>query len=289
MVAVVVVAGSAHADRLDDICAKKHCDSPAESAIAQINELPDASPDEAVVVSPTVVAQASIVTDAEQPVVHAPLAATSERPDDPLAADPDDALHFPAHDGIRVGSSLIDGEDNGTTTELLVAGGVHLDRWTLLGEYGLALVHHDGTGAGADVDGMPPPYVTTDGVMHRLGADARYAFLHSKSTPRLSDHGSQGVFDMYLQAGTGVEIIQWDQGGRLVRPDISVAVGMLGAYRSMTQRRQGWFIDFRVQVARRIDRVGAMPTCSAPCTEATPPVAWSDREYLLETGFVFGH
>jgi hypothetical protein len=31
-----------------------------------------------------------------------------------------------------------------------------------------------------------------------------------------------------------------------------------------------------------------MATCSAPCTEATPPVAWSDRSYLLETGFVFG-
>ena len=226
--------------------------------------------------------------DSEEPPAPAPLAVASTPPLDPLAIDHEVGLHWIGHAGLRFGSSRIDGADGGTVTELLLAGGVRLDRLTVLGEYGLSLVHHEATTTEPAADGMPPPFQTTDGVMHRLGVDVRYAFVHGHTIPRYSDHDQQLAGELYVQAGTGVEIIQWDLGGRLVRPDVSVAIGMLGAYRTSAARRQGWFVDLRVQVARRIDRVGAEPTCSAPCTAATPPVAWSDRTYLLETGFVFG-
>ena len=34
---------------------------------------------------------------------------------------------------------------------------------------------------------------------------------------------------------------------------------------------------------------GAAPTCSAPCTEATPPTAWSDRSYMFDAEYAFGN
>ena len=194
--------------------------------------------------------------------------------------------------GLRVGGSRIDGVDGGVVTEILAAAGVHLDRVTLLGEYGLSLVHHDATGnAGRDgtSSGGTDTDQTTGGVMHRLGGVVRYAFWRAKSDVERKDHDQQGVGEFYVQGGGGAEIIHWDLGGRLVRPEASVGIGVLGAHRSSAHRRNGWFAGFKVQVARRIDDDGAAPTCAAPCTTATPPVAWSDRSYLFETGFLFGN
>ena len=227
-------------------------------------------------------------TDAEDP--PPPPHGAPASADQALGVDHERDPHWIGEVGMRIGGSSINGVDNGTVDELLLAGGLHRDRMTLLGEYGASMVQHEATSTSDAVLGTTSavPGVTTKGTMHRFGLDARYAFARTSSTPLVSDHDHQLVGELFVQAGAGLELVQWDLGGRIVRPELSVEVGMLGAYRTSARRRDGWFVALRFQVDRRFDLDGAGATCSAPCTAETPPVAWGDRSYMLETGFVFG-
>jgi hypothetical protein len=284
---------AARADRLDDIIAQinKAGPPPATTAPAYDPPLP---------VHPTV-AQADPSTlqiereDDEAPPVPARIVGTTAASGCAPAAVFPSREHDPAFTGsvgLRYGNLVIDGESAGWFPELVLQGGVHLDRFTVLGEYAGSIVHHDADTEGAlpatsSASTLPVNEQTTDGVMHRLGVYGRYALARGMSQPD-SAGGAQSIAELYLQLGGGMEIIQWDLGGRLVRPEVSAAIGFLAAHRSGPHARHGWFLDARFQVARRIDRDDAAPTCAAPCTEETPPVAWSDRSVLFETGFLFG-
>jgi hypothetical protein len=228
-------------------------------------------------------------TDGEQPC---PAADTAPPRALAQVTDRDERLAWLGGVGMRLGTLKIDGTDSPRAFELVGAGGVRYGRFSVLGEYGVSLVHHDADASGevtAQSAGSEPAYLekTTDGVMHRLGVDARYAFLHGGGHRTYADDGDLAS-ELWVQAGFDEQIIQWDLGGRLVRPELSLAVGGDWAYRTANGRRRGMYADLRLQVSRRIDRDDAGATCAAPCTEATPPVAWSDRAVLVEVGVLFG-
>jgi hypothetical protein len=283
VVACLWCAG-ARADRLDDVIAQIDKAGPPP-------ESPPLTPDD----FPVAPAQ-----PVQQPDTEAPCAPRIVQVRDaPTATRPLVHYHEAERDpawigsvGLRTGPLVIDGVSGHWTTELVLQAGVHLDRFTVLGEYGGSLVHHDGSTEGAvpatsNASTIPNSDQTTDGVMHRLGLYGRYALARGLSHLDAPD-GAQSITELYVQLGGGLEVIQWDLGGRLVRPELSATVGLLGAHRAGAHSRHGMFLDTRFQVARRIDRNDAAPTCSAPCTQETPPVAWSDRSIMLEAGFVFG-
>jgi hypothetical protein len=300
-----LVCASAQADRLDDVIAQINKAGPP--AITSADEARDDSTPPADPPPPVrrVVAQDDDVPartqrrDPDVPIVvgHSVVYPDTPQPD----CTPPVRYHSTERDpawigsvGLRTGPLVIDGVSNaGWTTELVLQAGIHLDRFTVLGEYGGSLVHHDAATEGAlpatSVTSSLPPVndQTTDGIMHRVGLYGRYALARGMSQLD-APNGHQTIGELYVQLGGGMEIIQWDLGGRLVRPELSAAIGLLGAKRSGAHSRHGMFADVRFQVARRIDRDNAEPTCAAPCTQATPPVAWSDRSILLEGGFVFG-
>ncbi len=250
------LAAPAHADAIEDV-------------LRADRATPDA--DYPVVVHGHEVVRSADADEPPPPPCHTPLALVDTPApgiDHTPGVDREVDLHWVGQVGVRIGSSVIDGVAGGVVDELLIGGGVHLDRMTLLGTYGVSLVHHAAaTASGRDGDdgGTAGTTVDTDqstsGVMHRLGAEARYAFWRAKSMPEVHDHDAQGVGEVFVTGGGGAEIIQWDLGGRLVRPEISVGVGILGAVQSSAHRRDGWFADFKVQVARRIDLQDAEPTC----------------------------
>src|ERR1700733_3572820 len=125
--------------------------------------------------------------------------ATAPDPGQALAIDYERDLSWVGEVALRIGGSTINGVDNGTVDELLFAGGLHLDRMTFLGEYGVSMVQHVATSTTDAVLNTTTavPGVTTNGMMHRFGVDARYAFARSSSTPTVADRDHQSVGEMF--------------------------------------------------------------------------------------------
>lgn len=188
--------------------------------------------------------------------------------------------------GVRFGSLRIDGVDADYKVGVVLAGGVHLDRLAVLGEYALAGVAYHGAGGAAAALGSAVPTSDTDGIAHRLGIAARYAIAKASSVAEVGE--PQVIGELWLEAGAGEQLVQWDKGGLLERPEFTLGVGMQTSARTKALHRGGMSISFRVGFARRTDLDGAAATCSAPCTQATPPAAWSDRSYALDLTYVFG-
>jgi hypothetical protein len=165
------------------------------------------------------------------------------------------------------------------------AGGVHRERLALLAEYSLGGIGYHTTLSPQRTDGTAVT-VGSDGLIHRVGAVARWAY--AKAQTDVESGGFQALGDLYVDLGAGVEVIRWDDGGTLVRPDLAFGFGGEFGFRATSHQRGTVAIALRMHVARRSDRDNLAETCSAPCSSPSAPTAWSDRSYMLELGYTFG-
>lgn len=163
--------------------------------------------------------------------------------------------------------------------------GLHRSRLSFLAEYSLGGIGYHTTLSPARSDGSPVT-VGSDGLMHRFGAVVRWAYAKGQSD--VESGGFQGLGDLYVDAGAGVEVIRWDDGGTLVRPDLAFGIGGETGFRVSKTQRGTLAVALRMHVARRDDRDNLAATCAAPCTWPSEPTAWSDRSYMLELGYTFG-
>ena len=185
----------------------------------------------------------------------------------------------------RHGGPSIFGVTSDSKNAFGFAAGIHRSRLSFLAEYSLGGVGYHTTLSPARSDGTPVT-VGSDGLMHRFGAVARWAY--AKGQTDVESDGFQALGDLYVDAGAGVEVIRWDDGGELVRPDLAFGIGGEFGFRASKTQRGTLSIALRMHVARRNDRDNLAETCAAPCTSPTAPTAWSDRSYLLELGYTFG-
>jgi hypothetical protein len=199
------------------------------------------------------------------------------------AIDYEHRVRWQSELALFLGPAPIDHVLASTTPGYTLATGMHLDRLTVLAEYTIAELHYLAPSASASAQGEVI-YADTYGLSHRIGVANRYSFVKLESGEGIS----RWFGELWLEAGTGVQIARWDRGGTFVRPDVSFGIGMQGARRASAARRGGAYVALRVQLARRTD-IDSPPTCSAPCTMASPPASWTDRSALLHVGFLFGN
>ncbi|HTR54037.1 MAG TPA: hypothetical protein VMJ10_25260 [Kofleriaceae bacterium] len=179
-----------------------------------------------------------------------------------------------------------------------VEGGVRLDKLALLGEYQLLGLFDPNDSSRqqpstlpVNVDSAPAPaqaaspmHSTPGGVVHRLGANARYSVGRF-----LVAEGGIGVRgDLWLEGGLGEELIEWSGGGYLHRADVSIGAGAGIRFRG-TQHHAGYQLGVRATFAE--PPAGYMPvttpTCAGPCDAPTIPHAL-DHSILGTFTIVFG-
>jgi hypothetical protein len=200
------------------------------------------------------------------------------------AIDYEHRVRWQAELAVFVGDAPIDHVDASTSPGYSIASGIHDDRITLLGEYTLAEIHYHSPIMEVGALSSPANF-DANGLLHRVGLTGRYAFVKLSSAEGLVRwHG-----DAWLEAGVGEQIARWDRGGTFTRPDLALGIGIQAARRASSASHAGVFVALRFQFGRRTDIDNAPPTCSAPCTMASPPAAWSDRSALLHVGFLFGN
>jgi hypothetical protein len=289
-IAVACVAGTARAGHFDDVI-DHHAARPPPPCQPR--------PDDIVPRCPTQVAASGDVTDDDSPPqpedFDARLARASARAEidretpspPPRDAEPppvivdDDLVHWQGDLALGYGNAVVDGADVDSYPSVAIGGGVRRGRWTALARYTLSAEHYHAPVVDQAAMGPPPPFQDTDGLVHKLGLVGRFSFLHGST-----DEGLLG--DLWLQGDGGEEFTRWDRGGLLARPYVGFGLGFQGGIQSANGRRHSAYLALRVQLARRSDLANAAATCSAPCTEATPPERWSDRSLGLEVGFAWG-
>ena len=266
LIVVATTGSTVHADRLDEVLAAESCSAAPKAGVVQKSDA-------------TTEAQAA---DDEQPVgrlvaVPAPPAVVAYRPPErPLSG-------WERELGARRGSMKLDGVDLDFKGGVFIAGGYRFDRLTVFAEYMLAGVgYHSFT---SEQIGDVVVAGNSDGILHRLGLTTRVAFARGLSGVTPDDTRSYG--ELWLEGGVGEDIISWDNGGVMRRPDVVLGIGVTGALHVL-HRRGGIDLGFRVAFGRRTDLDGAASLCSAPCTQATPPATWGDRSYLFQVGLAFG-
>ncbi|HUJ57453.1 MAG TPA: hypothetical protein VLX92_03145 [Kofleriaceae bacterium] len=275
--ALALAASTARADDLDDAIAKVLCPGPVEHA----NES-DPCDSQEILAKATVAAAATVPThDDEVPPAPPAPPDPSVKPKYELGPGP----HWQRELDARFGSATVDGAPIDYKLGVAIAGGLRFDRLTVLGEYAIAGVGYQGPFDASAARGALPEG-DTDGIMHRFGLTGRVAFARGDTEPSVGNPGVDGT--LWLEAGAGEEIIDWDKGGALHRPDLALGIGVTGGYRTGHGNRGGIVLGFRVLFAERTDLDQTSATCSAPCTEATRPAAWGDRSYLFDLGITFG-
>jgi hypothetical protein len=182
----------------------------------------------------------------------------------------------------RHGGPMVFGTPSDSTNAFGFDAGVHRDRLSFLGEYSLGGIGYHPMVTALRTDGA----IGSDGLIHRFGGVARWAY--AKAATEVEDEGFQVLGDLYVDVGGGIEVIRWDNGGTLVRPDLAFGIGGEWGFRVSPKQRGLVSIALRMHVARRNDRDNAAEVCSAPCSWPTSPTAWSDRSYMLELGYTFG-
>jgi len=218
--------------------------------------------------------------DAETPVASAPQT-EGPAPVPELVLD-DRALRWQGEVavGTNLESAVVDGTNVSSWPSLTFGGGLASGRLVALASYTVTAEHYPGSTSTALASTAQPTFEDTDGIVHRLGLAGRYSILHGVSGGVLGD--------LWVQGDGGEEFTRWDRGGLLERPYFGIGLGWQGGIASSAHRRHALYIAVRVQVARRSDLDDALATCSAPCTEATPPERWADRSLELRVGFVWG-
>ncbi len=195
--------------------------------------------------------------------------------------DPVDSPHWRLEGalGMRMGSFFADGKDTGIDVPGYVLLGARHGRWFLAAEHDLMTVVYPVPAQPSLVArGGVPETGDGRGLMHRLGANARWAFGHVNDD-------SDGLFaDLYAEAGAGVEAWDWDAGGVWWRPDFSFGLGTELLH--FGQSHGGMTFGLRFTLAPR-DNVATSSQCGGPCTYPTPPTG-IDRSVMFDMGLVFG-
>ena len=193
---------------------------------------------------------------------------------------PPDLLHghrrLAAGAGLRVGTFLVNNVDTGTNLQAHLDLGVRKRRWWLAAEYALMSVTLPGDRLATRGIASAPEDV--DGLVHRFGAFVRY----SVSRLGCRDAG----FDVYVEAGAGIQHLRWDAGGAWTRPDLSLGFGF-GGWFAGDHEHAGVTVGLRVTLAPRNDVEHAPATCAGPCDHATPPTG-VDRSFLFDVTIPFG-
>ncbi|HEY3801966.1 MAG TPA: hypothetical protein VGL61_05135 [Kofleriaceae bacterium] len=184
--------------------------------------------------------------------------------------------------GNNLTSAVVDGTHVSSWPSVTLGGGLAIGRLVALATYTLTAEHYPGSTSTALATSAQPTFVDTDGVVHRVGLAGRYSILHGAS-------GGGVLGDLWLQGDGGEEFTRWDRGGLLARPYFGISLGSQVGFASSLHRRHEMYVALRVQVAARNDLDDAAATCSAPCTEATPPERWADRSLELRVGFAWGN
>lgn len=125
------------------------------------------------------------------------------------------------------------------------------------------------------------------GFLHRGSANVRYNFAQvgGKRVP------VQGEF--WVEAGVGQQRIQWHEGGKLTRNDVSVGFGAkanfrIGKRRAKKPKTIGFHYAFKAFIARGPASEQMLPpTCSGPCDEPTVPSP-NDLGLFFNLGLEFG-
>lgn len=99
------------------------------------------------------------------------------------------------------------------------------------------------------------------GVVGRAGANARW-------TAGVITSGNDVSIEGWLEGGVGLHVIQWNGGGRLVRPDVLTGAGISERF----GRTKSMSFDAGLLIVVGRGPSGGLPTCAGPCDEATPPV-----------------
>jgi len=179
--------------------------------------------------------------------------------------------------GVRVGTARLDSHSAGVVVPGHLDAGVRHGAIFLYGEYQLSGISYPG----GFLSGAPLRLQTgsADGLQHRLGAQARYTI------GRIDDEDDEW-FDLWVEAGAGIERIQWDAGGTWTRPDVVLGLGtsLLGWGH---HRHGGISLGLRITLARRNDVANAPDACGGPCDAPTPPTGW-DRSFLFDATVMFG-
>jgi hypothetical protein len=119
--------------------------------------------------------------------------------------------------------------------------------------------------------------------MQRVGADVRYSFA------RFGGGHVPVRGDIWLSAGAGGEVIQWYDGGRLHRRDLSLGFGAQATFRIGHEHPHylGFHYAVKAFIAHAPGQKNEDPTCAGPCDEPTPPVPY-DTGIFFDFGIVFG-
>lgn len=183
--------------------------------------------------------------------------------------------------GIRVGDYRA-GAFDGTAFGFHLDGGMRFDRVQLLAEYSLLEVSQD-VPAASDAMGAQA-MTTTDGLVQRVGLDARYSLgkLASEDIPLRGD--------FWIEGGVGEELLQWQLGGEMHRPDVSFGFGgqFSGRFGRAHDHHAGLYYALKATFARAPASYADLPaTCAGPCDTATRPIG-IDRSFLFNLGILFG-
>jgi hypothetical protein len=119
----------------------------------------------------------------------------------------------------------------------------------------------------------------------RLGGALRYSFANTGFESRFA-------VDFWGELGAGYEHVAWRHGGVLDRPSGELGFGLDIAHRGSAnargeRKKVGYFMALRSFVGQGPEEMGAMATCSGPCTEATKPPR-TDVTMFFELGVHWG-
>lgn len=184
--------------------------------------------------------------------------------------------------GVRFGSFTVNGDSSGTAIPFHLDLGARHRRLFLFASYDLFSID-------ANIPSLDPGDSSAratelaqlgdgSGLVHRLGATARYAI------GRYAEH--DGGFDLWTEAGVGLQHVQWDAGGVWTRPDVALGFGATMLYLGRS-KHAGLSIGLRVMLAPRNDVDGAPAVCGGPCDRATPP-SGVDRSFMFDITVPFG-
>jgi hypothetical protein len=188
-----------------------------------------------------------------------------------------DKPHVEASIGVQMGTFLVNGESSALGVSGHLDAGLRYGRWLFYGDYGLYDTSEPPPEDGVSARG--PDDMRRAGIMHRFGANTRFAVMRS------SNYDS--ALELYVEGGLGVQHFRWDAGGVWTRRDLAFGVGvsMLSAD---DDHHLGATLGVRVLLSGRNDVTGDEPRiCGGPCDEATGPTT-IDRSIMFGLTIHFG-
>lgn len=212
-------------------------------------------------------------------ILIAPSTARADWGDDGERSDPGpwERLRVEGDVGFLIGGMGI-GDLGGFAGGLEAGLGVRRDRLAVFGTYDLLSV---GDSPNAYDANAPEP---VRGYMQRGGAELRYSVGRFGGDRDAAVRG-----DIWLSAGAGGEVIQWYDGGRLHRRDLSFGFGGQATFRLGREKKRmlGFHYAMKALIANAPGSKYDEPTCAGPCDEPTPPVPY-DAGIFFHFGVVFG-